>query len=140
QTIAGYLKGEIKLIVISAAIVYAGLLVLQMDHALTITVLAAFIDLFPFIGTGMLFIPWILYMFMTADYRMTIGLCVLYIIVVIQRQLLEPKIRSTSVGLHPLTALFVLFVCLQVSGVFGLFISPIVLILIGTLYKTGVLK
>src|SRR5699024_11772802 len=79
-------------------LVYTGLLVLRIDYALTITCFIAIIDLFPFIGTGILFIPWILYMFMTAEYAMVIGLSILYMYVIVQRQLLEPKIRAASVG------------------------------------------
>ncbi|HLR08385.1 MAG TPA: sporulation integral membrane protein YtvI [Bacillota bacterium] len=140
QTMGNYLKGELKLVFFSALLVYTGLLVLRIDYALTITCFIAIIDLFPFIGTGILFIPWILYMFMTAEYAMVIGLSILYMSVIVQRQLLEPKIRSASVGLSPLAVLFILFFSLRFWGILGLFISPVLLILLGTLHTTGALK
>ncbi|MFD1038102.1 sporulation integral membrane protein YtvI [Virgibacillus byunsanensis] len=138
KAILGFFKAQLILIIISTSIIAIGLLVLQIDHAITIALLAGVVDFLPLIGTGIIFIPWIVYLFVTADYFLTISICVLYMLVVITRQLLEPRIISSSIGINPLAALICLFISYQLWGVMGIIIAPILLVLLNVLYKTGV--
>lgn len=134
----GFLKAQLLLILLTAFTIFTGLVIFNVDHALTITVFVALLDVLPLVGTGIIFIPWIIYLFLTGDYSMTISICILYMVVVIQRQLLEPKIVSSNIGLNPLAALIALFAGIQIWGVLGLFIGPMVLIIGNALIKAGV--
>lgn len=134
----GYLKAQLLLISITAFIIFFGLVFLKVDYAFTIALFAAFVDILPFIGTGIIFIPWILYLFLTANYSLTISISILYMIVAVQRQLLEPKILSSNIGLNPLAALVALFTGIQIWGVAGLFIGPILLMIGNAFYQAGV--
>lgn len=131
----GYLKAQVILICISSVIILFGLLILQIEHALTIALFATVADILPLIGTGIIFIPWILYLFFTGNYPLTISLAILYMIVIITRQLLEPKILSANIGINPLLGLFVLFVSMQMWGLSGIVLAPIILICIVMLVK-----
>src|SRR5699024_5835394 len=113
KALLGYLKAQLTLISITGAIVFVGLLILHVDYALTIAVATGLIDLLPYLGTGIVFVPWIIYMFFTGNYFLTIGLAVLYAIVLIQRQIMEPKIVSSNIGLDPLATLIAIFVGIQ---------------------------
>ncbi|WP_042223249.1 sporulation integral membrane protein YtvI [Oceanobacillus manasiensis] len=134
----GYIKAQITLIFITFVIILIGLIILQVDHPLTIAFLAACVDLLPYVGTGILFIPWILYLYMTGNFPLTIGLIIIYMIIVILRQILEPKVLATSIGLHPLAALIILFVGVQMLGMLGFLIAPILLILVNAFYKAEI--
>ncbi|MEN2765585.1 sporulation integral membrane protein YtvI [Ornithinibacillus xuwenensis] len=138
KAFSGYLKAQLILILISATIIFVGLLILGIKHALTIAVLAALVDLLPFIGTGLLFIPWIMYSFITADFTMTIGVSVLYMTVIVVRQMIEPKIISASIGVNPLMSLIILFVALQLWGIIGVLLAPFILITLFVLYESRV--
>src|SRR5699024_11387046 len=70
-----------------------------------IALLTSIVDFLPFIGTGIVFIPWIIYLFFTDHFTLTIFISMLYMIIIIQRQLSEPKIVSKSIGLPPLVTL-----------------------------------
>lgn len=140
KTISGFFKAQLLLISITTCIVYIGLLIFKIEHALTIAIIAAAVDLLPLIGTGIIFIPWIIYLFITANYSLTISLAVLYMLIVILRQLLEPKILSSHIGLNPLAALLALFAGIQLWGVPGLIISPFLLVLFIALHQAGILK
>lgn len=137
KTIIGYAKAQIILVLISAILVYIGLVIIQVNHAFTITLYIALVDLFPYIGSGIIFMPWIIYLFIVGNYSMSINLSILYGIVIIIRQLIEPKILSSSIGIHPLVALITLFIGIQFWGVIGFLIAPIMLIFINTLYRAG---
>lgn len=140
KALIGFLKAQLTLISITAVIVLIGLLILRVDYAITIALITGIVDLMPYLGTGLIFVPWILYLFFTKNYFLTIAISVLYIIVIVQRQLMEPKVLSTNIGLDPLATLVALFVGFQLFGFLGLIIGPVTLVVINTLHQTGVLK
>ena len=140
KSLFGYIKAQCILISISASITLIGLLMLDINHALTITMIIAIVDLLPLIGTGIIFIPWIGYLFFTGHYPLTIGLAIIYIVIIIVRQILEPKVLSANIGVSPLIALVVLFMSIQWWGMIGMLITPIILVTINTCYRAGVFK
>lgn len=140
KSLIGYIKAQFILITISACITFIGLLFLNINHALTITLIIAFVDLLPLIGTGIIFIPWIGYLFFTGHYPLTIGLTIIYITIILTRQLLEPKIVSANIGISPLVALLTVFISIQLWGIPGVLITPFILIAINTCYRAGVYK
>jgi sporulation integral membrane protein YtvI len=140
KALLGFLKAQLTLISITAVTVLVGLLILRVEHALTIAVITGAVDLLPYLGTGAVFIPWIIYMFFTGNYFLTIGLSILYAVVIIQRQMIEPKVLSSSIGLDPLATLIALFVGFQLFGFLGLIIGPVLLVIIKTLHKANVFR
>ncbi|MFT4415145.1 sporulation integral membrane protein YtvI [Fredinandcohnia humi] len=140
KALFGFIKAQLTLISITAGIVLIGLLVLRIDYAITIALLIGLVDLLPYLGTGLVFVPWIVYSAFSGNIPLAIGLGVLYIVVIVQRQVMEPKIISSSIGLDPLATLISLFVGFQLFGFLGLIIGPVILVIIRTLYMTGVIK
>ena len=134
----GFLKSQIILMTLTAIVSLIGLLILQVDQALTIAVILGIIDLIPYIGPGGILIPWSIYSFFTGDIFLGVGLLILYGSTVTARQIAEPKVLSSSMKLNPLAILISLFAGLQVFGLIGLAIGPISLVLIMSLYETGV--
>ncbi|WP_188453430.1 sporulation integral membrane protein YtvI [Virgibacillus oceani] len=140
KALFGFLKAQLILILVTAIIIFIGLRILQIDHALTISFFAAIVDLFPYIGTGIIFVPWIIYLFISGNYALTIGISILYMIIIIGRQILEPKILSSTIGINPLLALIVLFLGLQLWGVIGIIAAPIIVVVLSALYQSGLFK
>lgn len=147
--LGGYLKAQAILIIISFFIVLIGLMLLQaMNYNIEYPFLAAiaigFVDALPILGTGTVMIPWAIISFLNNDARLAIALSVLYIIVVIARQLLEPKIVGKNIGIHPMFTLVAMYTGFKFIGVIGMFVGPILLIILnniyGTLLENGVVK
>jgi len=134
----GFLKAQLTLISLTAAIVIIGLLIMRVEYAITIGLITGLVDLLPYLGTGTVFVPWIVYLFFKGNYTMVIGLSILYAVVLIFRQIIEPKVVAESVGLDPLLTLVALFVGLQLFGFLGLIIGPVSLVLINALVKANV--
>lgn len=134
----GYIKAQLILIAVSFHIILIGLFILQVNHALTIALFMLIIDLVPYVGTGILFLPWIIYSFLTGNYTLTIGLAVIYAIVILTRQFIEPKILSVNMGIHPLAWLIAVFLGFKIWGVLGLFIAPFILVFFKSLQHAGV--
>jgi predicted PurR-regulated permease PerM len=72
------------------------------------------------------------------DWFLAIGLIILYIVVIVQRNLAEPKIVGSHIGLDPLAALISIFVGLQLFGVLGFILGPVLAVLLKALYNAQV--
>ncbi|MFS0780617.1 sporulation integral membrane protein YtvI [Bacillus sp. 1P06AnD] len=138
KALFGYLKAQLTLISMTTLIVLIGLLILRVDYAITIALVTGLVDLLPYIGSGAVFIPWILYQSITGHVGLAIGLGILYSIILIQRQIMEPKVLSANIGLDPLATLVALFVGFQLFGFIGLIVGPVSLVIIQTLNKSSV--
>nr|WP_245301456.1 sporulation integral membrane protein YtvI [Virgibacillus natechei] len=134
----GFLKSQIILMTLTAIISLIGLLILQVDQAITIAVILGIIDLIPYFGPGLILIPWSIYSFFTGDIFLGFGLLILYASTVTARQIAEPKVLSSSLKLNPLAILVSLFAGLQLFGLIGLVIGPIILVLFISLYDANV--
>ena len=63
------------------------------------------VDLLPYLGVGLIMVPWAAYLFMNGDLYLGIGISIIYLILLIARQIIEPKVLASSVGLDPLATL-----------------------------------
>lgn len=81
-------------------------------------------------------IPWAIISAVNGDIKLGIALLVLYVIIMIVRQILEPKIVSGHIGIHPIFTLVAMYTGFKLSGVIGLFIGPIVLIILQNVFET----
>lgn len=140
KALLGFVKAQLTLISITLVIVLIGLLILRVDYAITIALITGIVDILPYLGTGAIFVPWIIYEIVMGNVAMAVGLGVLYTIVVVQRQIMEPKILSSNIGLNPLATLVALFVGFKLVGFLGLILGPVILVLITTLHKANVFR
>jgi sporulation integral membrane protein YtvI len=140
KALFGFAKAQLILISITAVIMIIGLFILDVQYAFTIGLITGLVDLIPYMGTGAVLIPWIIYLLVTGNTKLAIGLSVLYGIIIIMRQILEPKVLATTVGLDPLMTLVALFVGLQLFGFLGLIIGPVTLVVIGALQRAHVFE
>jgi sporulation integral membrane protein YtvI len=138
RALFGFLKAQLTLISITAVIILIGLLILRVDYAITIALITGIVELVPYVGTGIVFVPWIIYEVISGDTGLAIGLGVVYIIVIVQRQIVEPKILSSSIGLDPLATLVALFIGFKLFGFLGLIVGPVSLVIFNTLNRANV--
>ena len=148
-SLGGYLKAQAILILISFFIVLVGLYLFQIlgwnvGYPLMAALGIGFIDALPILGSGTVMIPWAVISAVNGNLKLAIGLLVLYLIIIIARQLLEPKIVSNHIGIHPIFTLIAMYTGFKLIGIIGMFIGPIILIIIknifGNLIDNGVIK
>ncbi|ACV63947.1 sporulation integral membrane protein YtvI [Desulfofarcimen acetoxidans DSM 771] len=132
-----YIRSQLILVTITMVQCIAGLYIIGIDYALTIGLTVGFFDLIPVLGPGSVFIPWIAWSLFTGDYGLGIKLSILFALILLVRQLLEAKIVSANLGLHPLATLLAIYVGLKVFGVLGLILGPMALIALQAGYKAG---
>ncbi|MFD0716477.1 sporulation integral membrane protein YtvI [Paenibacillus sp. GCM10027626] len=138
KALVGYCRAQLIMISITTVVVTIGLLILQVEYAITIGLLIGLVDLLPYLGVGAAMIPWIAYLFLYGDPSLAIGLSILYGVILIARQILEPKVLASSVGLQPLPTLIAMFAGLQLFGIFGLIAGPVTLVILSAIHRAHV--
>ncbi len=118
-------RGYIIIMGITFAEIFLGLLAIRQENAVLIALAIAVFDIFPIVGAGMVLAPWAIVTLLGGSYAKGLGLLALWIIVIIVRQIIEPKIVGRSVGLHPLVTLMSMFIGTKLFGGIGLFGLPI---------------
>lgn len=140
KALFGYLRAQLVLISITAVVVTMGLIILGVRYAVTIGFLIGLVDLMPYLGTGTAMVPWIIVVFFQGNVYLGVGLSILYGIILVTRQILEPKILSTSIGLAPLPTLMAMYIGLKLFGFLGLIIGPASLMLLASFHRAGVFR
>lgn len=137
KAVGGYFKAQLKIEVWMYVLLVIGFAILQVDYALLIALGIAFMDFLPFFGTGTVMVPWAIVKILSADYKMAIGLLIIWGVGQLARQLIQPKIVGDSVGVAPLPTLFLLFIGYKVGSVLGMILAVPLGLILYTMYKEG---
>ena len=116
-----------------------GLTILGVDYSILIAMAIAVFDIFPVVGSGTIMLPWAVSSLVTGDMKRGVGLLVMYVIITIVRQSIEPRIVGDHVGLHPLLTLMCMFVGFRVFGGVGMLGLPILVAVLNGLENDGVI-
>ncbi|ADU94948.1 sporulation integral membrane protein YtvI [Geobacillus sp. Y412MC52] len=136
----GFLKAQFLLSLITFFLALSGLFVLGVDYAALMALVIVVVDILPILGTGSVLVPWGLISMANGNNTLGIGLIVLFVVITVVRRIIEPKVFSTNLGISPLAALVSVYLGFQLLGFIGLFVGPVVVILVEALAKAGVIK
>lgn len=137
KSVGGYFKAQLKIEVWMYVLLLIGLGVLRVDYYALIALVIAFMDFLPFLGTGTVLIPWAIIRILTADYKVAIGLLIIWGGGQLARQLIQPKIVGDSMGVAPLPTLFLLYIGYKVGSVVGMIVAVPLGILVYSMYQEG---
>ena len=117
-----------------------GFLIIGFKSPFLIAALISIFDILPVVGCGGILIPWALISFIIGNTTNGIGISLLYVVITIVRNIVEPRIVGKQVGLHPLVTLMSMVIGSSLMGGVGLFGLPITLAVINKMNKEGVIK
>lgn len=121
RMVGGYLRSAGIMLSLVFALNAVGLGVLRIRYAVGLAFLIALLDALPIFGVGAALIPWGFARLLYGDVPTAIGLFVLYGVVVVVRNIIEPKILGAQIGLHPLVTLFSFYIGIHAFGPLGIF-------------------
>ncbi len=130
HVVSKYLKSYMILFLLCFAEVFSGFLIVNQKNAFVLALIISVVDFLPILGAGTVLAPWGVIMLILGDYKLAITLLALATITYISRQILEPKILSSQMNIHPLITLFAMFLGLKVAGFLGLIVAPILAFII----------
>lgn len=136
-SLLGMLKAYSILLLLTFAQLWIGFWLLGIEQPLLWALILALLDFLPFIGTGLVLIPWGIFQLLNGRSALGIGLLILYAILTVVHNLMEPKLVSSSTGLHPLVTLVAMYAGLRFFGFAGLLAAPLIALLLCFLQREG---
>lgn len=145
KALGGYLKAEATLVFISFVISLIGLYIfhfvgLNVSFPLLAALIIGFVDALPIFGSGTAMIPWAIIAGLDGDLTLGISILVLWIIMSMVRQFVEPRVVSKNIGIHPIFTLIAMYTGFKFMGVIGMLIGPIILIILKNIFSTFIDK
>lgn len=117
-----------------------GLWALRINRFWYAAAIIAVLDILPLIGSGGVLIPWSILEFINGHLALSAGLLILYAVVAVMRNIIEPHVVGDSLGLHPVVTLAAMFFGLRAIGLLGMLIAPVAVLLIRYLNEKGIIQ
>lgn len=118
------LKNLLKIMVFSVAInvilVILGLYILGLENSVLLGIFCGILDIIPYVGTFIIFVPLIIYYLLKGKYIISFGILALYILLMINTQLIQTKFMSNKLKIQPLPMILAIYVGMKNFGVIGM--------------------
>ena len=138
-------KAYATIMVITFTEVFLGLNLMKLlgaydgGYIVIIAFVTCIVDIIPVLGTGTVIIPWAIYSLFTGNIGLGIGLIILYGVITVLRQIIEPKLVANQVGLPSIVTIMAMFLGARIFGAFGILLLPLTVIIVKLLYDEGVI-
>lgn len=145
SSLGALLKAEVILVLVSFVICLIGLYIFKMaglnvGYPLIAALGIGFVDALPIFGSATAIIPWAIISAFNGDIKLAICLLVLLAIMSIVRQIIEPRIVSGQIGIHPIFTLIAMYTGFKFIGILGMLLGPIILIILKQVFSTMIDK
>lgn len=135
NTLLVYIRSYTLLFLLTYVELSVGFQIIGIPYAPIIGLMVAVFDILPILGTGGILLPWVAVLLIIKQIPMGIGMFLLYLVITVIRNILEPKLVGKQIGLHPLATLVSLYVGLKVVGIWGMLIFPTTLAVLNNMRK-----
>ncbi len=125
-----YLKTQCILILLITLICTVGFLFVKKEYALLLGIGVAVFDAFPVLGSGLVLVPWAIVCLLKGTYLQMAVLIAMYLLCVLVREGLEPKLLGNRIGIPPLYTLMAVYVGVELFGLLGVILGPFGLVMI----------
>ena len=135
----GYIRAELILSAGVFVILLAGFFLIHQPYALLLALALAVLDFIPILGSGTVMVPWAVIDLFTGQLRHAVGLMVVWGLVALFRRVGEPKVLGNQTGLSPLLSLASVYVGMQLAGVAGMILGPVLCLVVLNVLRSGIL-
>ena len=140
QTFFMMLKTYSLLFLVTFLCLYSGFLIIHLQHPFMIAFLIALFDFFPVLGIDMIMVPWIILCIIFNQVTLAISLLVIYFIITVIRNILEPHLMSKQVKIPALYFFITMIIMNKIMGILGMILTPFLLIIISQIKENQILK
>ena len=137
--VLGFFRSQLIFALADMAIILIAFFIIGVPYPLPIALLLAFLDFIPFFGAGTVLVPWGIICLPLGLTTMGLQLLLLYAILYVLRRIFEPRVLGSATGFSSLQMLFSMYAGMQLAGVTGLVVAPIIWIAAVNFIKTGAL-
>ena len=136
----GYIKAQLIIMTVVFVILLTGFAILDVKLSIILAFLISIIDAIPVLGTGLILNPWAVICLIQGDYFRAVGFVCLYLVVLVTRQIIEPRILSSKLGMHPILTLITMYSGYKLIGVLGMILGPMIALIIFNIVNTNALE
>lgn len=136
HTLLRFIFAYAKIMTLTFLELSIGLSILGVENAMVIAFIIAIFDVLPVLGTGGIMLPWILISFLNQQPKLAVGLLIIYLVITVIRNIIEPKIVGNQIGLHPVLMLLCMYLGARLFGILGIFIMPFSILILKNLNQT----
>lgn len=104
------------------------------EGGILIGLFTGFMDMLPFIGTGLVLMPLAFWQILNGYYTKAVICVILYVICALSREFMEPKLIGEKMGIFPVAILFSVYAGVKLFGVFGIIKGPLALVTVYEIY------
>lgn len=137
RAIGGYFKAHFQIMIVIFFITVIPFAFMGISYSGLLAVVIAIVDFLPFFGAGTVLVPWAFYRLVTGSYTYAAILFVIYVVVLIVRQALEPKLIGDNIGTSPFETLVFMLVGYRLAGMLGLIVGIPVGMILMECYREG---
>lgn len=129
RTAGLYLKAQFILILVIMVLCSAGFYFAGVTSPILLGVVTGIMDALPFIGTGIVLVPSSFFFFLEKKFAGGVICLVLYLLCVMVRELLEPRLVGKGLGIFPVILLISIYAGVKLFGVSGIIKGPLAAVL-----------
>ncbi len=136
--VLGFFRSQLIFALVDMAIILTAFFIIGVPYPLPIALVLAFLDFIPFFGAGTVLVPWGIICMVLGFFTMGAQLLLLYGVLYIIRRIFEPRVLGGATGFSSLQMLFSMYAGMQIAGVTGLVVAPIIWIAGVNFLRTGI--
>lgn len=145
SSLGSYIKAEIILSVITFLVVLTGLNIfyligMDVEYPILMALFIGFVDVLPILGAGSIMVPWSIILILNNNYSLALSVLGLFIFTILVKQLIEPKLVSKHISIHPIFTLISMYTGFKIIGIIGLIVGPIILIVLKNIFADNLDK
>lgn len=125
-----FVKAQIVLLLIISSVCAVTLRLIGMKGGILYGLITGFMDMLPFIGTGIMLMPLAFVMMINGKAGQAAVCLLLYAVCALIREFLEPKLIGNQIGVWPVGILFAVFAGIRLFGLTGIIKGPLSLVII----------
>lgn len=134
--IATFVKAQLVIMSVIGVLSALVLGMIGIRHGVLWGILAGILDALPFVGTGVVLVPSALIQLFGGHYGKAVVCVALYVVCILLRELLEPRLIGKRMGISPIAVLLSLYVGIQLFGIGGIVKGPLGFVIIYQIYQS----
>ncbi|WP_345613748.1 AI-2E family transporter, partial [Pseudonocardia adelaidensis] len=121
--VGSYIQGQIIVALCIGALLYIGYLIIGLDYAITLAIIAGVLGVVPYLGPIIAITPAIIIALVQSPF-MLVKLAIVWAIVqFLEGNFISPNIMGKTMQVHPLTIILVLLVAGKLFGIVGIILA-----------------
>lgn len=121
--ISSFIRGQIIVSVCIGILLYIGYMIIGLDYALILAIIASFTSVVPYLGPAIAITPALIVALVTSPVMLLKMIAVWTIVQLIEGKFISPQIMGKTLKIHPITIIFVILTAGNLFGVVGILLA-----------------